>query len=52
MEHQGDVGLVESCFGLFGDVVSAGARYVHGLRQSYHRLSLRHMYLRLRNHFG
>jgi hypothetical protein len=38
MELQGDVGLVESCFGLFGDVVSVGASYVHSLRQTYHRL--------------
>ena len=26
MEHLGDVGLVESCFELFGDSVSVGAR--------------------------
>ena len=37
------VGQVESRFGLFGDNVGVGARYVHGLRQTYHRL---------RNHFG
>ena len=34
----GDVGHVESCFGPFGDSVSVGARLVHGLRQTYHRL--------------
>jgi hypothetical protein len=37
------VGHVETCFGLFGDNVSFGARYVHSLRQTY---------LRLRNRFG
>jgi hypothetical protein len=42
-ELQGDVGHVESHFGLFRDSVSFGAREVHGLRQMYHRL---------RNHFG
>ena len=40
----GDVGLVESCFGPFGDYVSVGARYVHGLCQTYHRL--RHRFKR------
>jgi len=39
----GDVGHVESCFSLFGDSVSVGARWVHGLRQTYDRL---------RNRFG
>ena len=43
MELLGDVGHVESRFGLFGDGVSVGARQVHGLHQTYHRL---------RNHFG
>jgi hypothetical protein len=43
MELLRDMGQVESRFGLFGDSVSFGARYVHGLRQTYHRL---------RNHFG
>jgi hypothetical protein len=38
-----DVGHVESCFNPFGDVVSVGARWAHGLRQTYHRL---------RNHVG
>jgi hypothetical protein len=38
MELHDDVGRVESRFGLFGDDVSVGARYVHGLRQMYHRL--------------
>ena len=43
MELLGDVGHVEPRFDLFGDSVSVGARYVHGLRRMYHRL---------RNHFG
>jgi hypothetical protein len=43
MELLGDVGHVESNFGLLGDVVSVGAREVHGLHQTYHWL---------RNHFG
>ena len=34
IELLGDVGHVESHFGLFGDWV----RLVHGLRQTYHRL--------------
>jgi hypothetical protein len=34
----GDVGHVESCFGLFGDSVSVDARQVHSLHQTYHRL--------------
>jgi hypothetical protein len=38
-----DVGHVESRFGSFGDGVSVGARLVHGLRSTYHRLG---------NHFG
>jgi hypothetical protein len=32
MELLGEVGHVESRFGLFGDSVSVGARLVHGLR--------------------
>jgi hypothetical protein len=43
MELLGDMGHVESCFGPFGDSVSVSERYVHGLRQTYHRR---------RNHFG
>jgi hypothetical protein len=43
MEHIGDVGHVEPRFGLFGDNVHVGARYVHGLRRTYHWL---------KNHFG
>jgi hypothetical protein len=43
MELLGDVGHVEPRFGLFGDSVNIGAREVHGLRQTYHRLG---------NHFG
>ena len=34
---------MESCFNLFGDSVSLGARLVHGLRIMHHRL---------RNHYG
>jgi hypothetical protein len=43
MELLGDMGQVESHFGPFRDGVSLGARLVHGLRQTYHRV---------RNHFG
>ena len=43
MELLGDVGHVESSFGPLGDSVSIGARKVHGLLQTYHRLI---------NHFG
>jgi hypothetical protein len=43
MELLGDVGHVESHFFLFGDSVCVGARLVHSLRQTYHRL---------RNYFG
>jgi hypothetical protein len=43
MEVLCDVGHVEPRFGPFGDSVSVGASWVHGLRQTYHRL---------RNHFG
>ena len=43
MELLGDVGHVESRFGLVGDSVSVGARQVPGLCQTYHRL---------RNRFG
>ena len=43
MELHGDMGHVEFSFGPFGDSVSVGARYMHGLCQTYHRL---------RNHFG
>jgi hypothetical protein len=43
MELLVDVGHVESPFGPFGDSVSFGARQVHSLRQTYHRL---------RNYFG
>ena len=38
MELLGDVGHVKSGFGPFGDSVSIGARKLHGLRQTYHRL--------------
>jgi hypothetical protein len=43
MELLGDLGYVESRLGLLGDNVSVGARWVHGLGQTYHRL---------RKHFG
>ena len=43
MELLGDMDHVESHFSLFGDSVSVGARKVHGLQQTYHRL---------RNHLG
>jgi hypothetical protein len=42
MELLGDEAQVEARFGPFRDSVSVGARYVHGLHQTYHRL---------RNHF-
>ena len=42
MKLLGDMGHVESCFGLFGVCVSVDARYMHGFCQTYHRL---------RNHF-
>ena len=38
MELFGDVGHVESTFRPFGDSVSVGARKVHGLHRTYHRL--------------
>ena len=38
MELLGDVGHVESCSSLFGGSLSVDARYVHDLRQTYHRL--------------
>ena len=37
------MGHVEPRFDPFGDSISVGARYVHDLRRTYHRL---------RNHFG
>ena len=43
MELLVDVGHVESRFSPFGYSVSLGARWVHGLLQTYHRL---------RNRFG
>jgi hypothetical protein len=43
MEPLGDMGHVKSCFSSFGDGVSVSARYVHSLRQTFHRLN---------NHFG
>jgi hypothetical protein len=42
MELLGDMGNVETCFGSFGDGVSVGARKVHGLHQTYHRLRNRY----------
>jgi hypothetical protein len=38
MELLGDLGCVESHLGPFGDNVSVGARWVHGLGQTCHRL--------------
>jgi hypothetical protein len=38
MELQCDLGCVESRFGLFGDSVSVGARWVHSIHQTYHNL--------------
>jgi hypothetical protein len=43
MELLGDVGHMEPRLSLFGDGVRVSARYLHGLRRTYHRL---------RNHFG
>ena len=40
MELLGDVGHVESHFGLFGDSVRVGAM-LYGLRRTYHRLGNR-----------
>jgi uncharacterized membrane protein len=42
MEFQDDEAQVEARFGLFGDSANLDARYVHGVRRTYHRL---------RNHF-
>jgi hypothetical protein len=41
MELLGDVGHVESCFGLFGDSANLDARQVHGLHRTYHMLKNR-----------
>jgi hypothetical protein len=38
MELLGNMGQVEAHLGPFGDCVNLGARYVHGLRRTYHRL--------------
>ena len=43
MELLGNVGHVEPHFDPFGDSFSVGARQVHGLHRTYHRLG---------NHFG
>jgi hypothetical protein len=40
-ELLGDMGHVESHFGPFADSVSVGARLLHDLRQTYHRLRSR-----------
>ena len=40
MELLGDRGCVESHFFLFGDSVSVGASYVHGLRWTYQGLEI------------
>ena len=41
MELQGHVGHLEYRFFSFGDSVCVGARLVHGLRETYHRLKNR-----------
>jgi hypothetical protein len=41
MELLSDMGHVESRFGPFWDSISVGARKVHGLQQTYHRLRYR-----------
>jgi hypothetical protein len=41
MELLGDVGHVESYFNPIGDEASIGAREVHGLHGTYHRLENR-----------
>jgi hypothetical protein len=38
MELLGDVGHVESHFGLFRESVSVGTRLVHDFHRAYHRL--------------
>jgi len=43
MEHIDDVCYMESCFGLFVDIVSFNARYVQSLCLMHHSL---------KNHFG
>jgi hypothetical protein len=40
MDLLGDLGHVESRFSFLGDGVSVGARQVHGLRLTYHRLRI------------
>ena len=37
---QRDVGLVEACFGPFGDSANLDARSVHGLHRAYYRLGI------------
>jgi hypothetical protein len=43
MKLLGDLGHVESRFGLFADSANLDARLIYGLRRTYHRLG---------NHFG
>jgi hypothetical protein len=38
MEFQDDEAQVEARFGLLGDSANLDARYVHGVRRTYHRL--------------
>jgi hypothetical protein len=38
--HLGDEAQVEARFGSFVDIASLDARYVHGLRRTYHRLGI------------
>ena len=40
MELVGDVGHMESRFGLFGDGITVCARWEHGLRQTCHSLKI------------
>jgi hypothetical protein len=40
----GDEAQVEARFGLFGDSANLDSRYVHGLRQTYHRLRNHYRY--------
>ena len=41
----GDEAQVQARFGLFRDFTSLDARYVHGLRRTYHRLGHRFGYI-------
>jgi hypothetical protein len=41
IEYLGELGHVEYHFGPFGEILTIGARLVHGLRQAYHSLQNR-----------